>query len=47
MGVKKNDINYDQAQYLINFLDNFETLDSEYVNPDCLLREFIGKSYFE
>ena len=38
---------YMEAQRLINFLQMFFPIPSEYISDDNILREFIGESYFE
>ncbi|MDD4706034.1 MAG: nucleoside kinase [Bacilli bacterium] len=38
---------YNEARRLIDFLQMFFPIPSEYVSPDNVLREFIGGSYFE
>lgn len=38
---------YNEAKRLINALQMFFTIPSEYISDDNILREFIGESYFE
>jgi uridine kinase len=45
--VKINEKCYQDARYLISFLDDFEEIPDEFVTTDSLLREFIGNSFFE
>ncbi len=45
--VKRNSPSYSEARRLISFLKNFFPIPSDYIPNDSILREFIGKSYFE
>jgi len=45
--VKRNSPAYSEARRLINFLKNFFPIPSDYIPNDSILREFIGKSFFE
>jgi len=38
---------FNEARRLLNFIQMFLPISSEYVEKDCILREFIGGSYFE
>jgi len=38
---------FNRAKELLDFLNNFHSLSDEYIPSDSLLREFIGKSFFE
>lgn len=42
LSIKMDSIYYEEARRLINFLKEFCTIPSEYVNKDSILREFIG-----
>ena len=45
--VKRTSPAYNEARRLINSLNSFFPITSDYVNEDSILREFIGKSIFE
>lgn len=45
--VKSNSPAYNEARRLIEFLNGFFPIPSDYVTDESLLREFIGKSVFE
>ena len=45
--VENKDRNYDEAKRLVDFLNNFFNIPSEYVPIDSVLREFIGNGYFK
>ena len=45
--VKRNSPAYSEARRLISFLKNFFPIPSDYIPNDSILREFIGKSFFE
>lgn len=38
---------YEEARRLIGFLKNYYPISSEYISDTCVLREFIGGSYFK
>jgi uridine kinase len=46
-GVEVEDPSYYKARYLLNWLDQFETMPDEFIPRESLLREFIGNSFFE
>ncbi len=45
--ISKDSENYEEAIRILNFLKCFINIPSEYVPTTSVLREFIGKSYFE
>lgn len=42
LGVGINDVHYEEARRLVNFLEKFYPIPGEYVNKNSILREFIG-----
>ena len=45
--IKEDSPHYGEARRLVNFLSMFLAISTDAVPDDSLLREFIGKSYFE